>query len=376
MSGRVRTLAVVISTMRLELQQLLRDRLYVALTMLAAVSFLGLVSLFGLTAADAPMALVVHDRGPYTRPFVEALVKVPHAFRLTRMTPEEAEQKIRTGDLVGAIVIPATFSADIASGATVAIDVEVDNVNVDIITDVQRALPAAIVGFGKDVGLPGLRVKLVEHDTWPRDTNFLPYITVSGLALTALIIAGVLGAIAIAREHESRTIKLWHVSPAKVEALLLGKLGVVTAVGTCAMALVTALVVGGYGVVPVHPIAAAVALVVCVVSFGSVGLCLGVVIRRTLVLLPLLFGLAMPLFIDSGALEPTRFDGETLWKLAHLTPLYYATGILQWAFFGLRITPESPWVDLGVLASIGAVAFAIARWRCSAAHGYPRTRLA
>src|SRR6187399_1734564 len=102
--------------MVLELQQLLRDRAYVALTVLAAVSFLGLVSLFGLTASDAPMALVVHDRGPFVRPFVEALVKVPHAFRLTRMTAAEADAKLAEGVLVGSIVIPAHFSEAIASG--------------------------------------------------------------------------------------------------------------------------------------------------------------------------------------------------------------------------------------------------------------------
>jgi hypothetical protein len=41
--------------------------------------------------------------------------------------------------------LPAGFSAALAHGRTVAIDVRVDNVNVDLTDDVQRALPSAIV---------------------------------------------------------------------------------------------------------------------------------------------------------------------------------------------------------------------------------------
>jgi len=71
---------------------------------------------------------------------------------------------------------------------------------------------------------------------------------------------------------------------------------------------------------------------------------------------PLLFGLAMPLYIDSGALEPTRFDGESIWRMAHLSPIYYAVGVLEWAFHGLRVTPEPIYVDLLVLVATALVA--------------------
>ena len=365
--------SVFAGALRLEMQQLARDKAYVALTLLAAVSFLALVSLFGLTASDAPMALIAHDRGPYARRFVEALVKVPHAFRLERMSPEEAEAKLKEGLIVGAIVIPEDFGARIAQGDTVVVDVEVDNVNVDVVADIQRSVPGAIVEFGRDVGLPGLRVKMVEHDVWPRDTSFLPYITVSGLGLVSFIIASVLGAIAVARELEGRTLRLWRTSPASIGAVLAGKLAAAALVGVCAVALTAALVMIGYGAVPTRPFAAALGLLVSVLAFTAVGACIGALARRTLVLVPLLFGLAMPLYIDSGALEPTRFDGETIWQISHLTPLYYVVGWLQWAFFGLRITPEPPWLNLLVIVAIGAAALAIARWRLSRPSALART---
>lgn len=353
--------AILVAAMRLEAQQLARDKAYVLLTIVAAVSLLVLLSMFGLTASDVPMALVIDDRGPYARPFVESLVEVPHAFRFTRMTPERAEDLMRTGDIVGVIRIPKDFSREITSGGTVAIEVELDNVNVDIVADVQRSLPSAIVSFGHKIGLPGLRVRLVEHDVWPRDTSFLPYITVSGLGLVSFIIASVLGALSIAREWERRTWRVWRLSPAKPALVLAGKLLTNACVSLVAIALAALVVVFAYGAVPARPLSAILGIVTCVACFTCVGACIGALVRRSLVLVPLLFGLAMPLFIDSGALEPTRFDGEGIWALAHLTPLYYAVGWLEWSFFGLVITPEPSWSLLVVLLALGVVSFALAR---------------
>jgi ABC-2 type transport system permease protein len=356
---------LIATAFRLELRHLFSDRLYVALTVLAAASFLALTSLFGLTASDAPMALIVHDRGPYARPFVASLVEVPHAFRLARMTPERAEERLRRGDLVGAIIIPEDFSATIAAGGTAVLGVEVDNVNMDIVTDVQRSLPSAIVSFGHKTGLPGLRVQLDEHDVWPSDTSFLPYITVSGLALAGLIVASVLGALAITRELEARTLLVLRLAPASLARVLAGKIGAATLVALGALGSAAVIVIAGYGVVPVHPIAAIVGLIACTGASACLGAWLGATTRKTATIVPLLFGLAMPLFIDSGALEPTRFDGETVWWASHATPLYYVVGWFQWAFFGLRITPEPPWVNLAITLGVALAAFALAQRRIS-----------
>jgi hypothetical protein len=64
---------------------------------------------------------------------------------------------------------------------------------------------------------------------------------------------------------------------------------------------------------------------------------------------PLFFGLALPLYIDSGALEPERFDGSRIWAFAHFSPVYYAVGALEWAVHGLRVTPEPVGGDVLVL---------------------------
>jgi hypothetical protein len=337
---------------RLELAQLRKNLAFVALTALAAVSFLAMVSLFGLTGAYAPVALIDRDGGSEVKPLVDALLSAHHSFALKRVTPEQAEADLRSGRLVGIITIPEGFSRQIAEGATVPLDVRIDNVNVDLTHDVQRALPAAIVAFGRQHDFPGIRVRMTERDVMPHDTGYIPYLAVSALALDAMVIAGILGAIATAREWELGTVKVLRVSPASPAAVLAGKLAVAGLVASCALAAALVVIVVVYGVVPVAPATTVLTLLACVAIFTCIGAWLGALLQRTLAAVPLLFGLAMPLYVDSGALEPTRFDGQVIWILAHASPVYYAVGALEWAFHGLRVTPEPVYIDLLVLVAL------------------------
>ena len=351
MSGR---LAMAASAARVELAALRQHRLFLALTMLAASSLLVLVSLFALTGSDAPLAVVDEDHGEYARQFVEAMRRVPHAFVLRPMDAAAAQRALGTGRLVGAITLPAGFEAAVRRGETVPLEVKVDNLNQDLLFDLQRALPSAVLLFGHAIGLPGLRATIHETDLLAHDIPYLKYLAVSALALVAFVIAAALAALSVAREWEQKTLKLLRLSPASLAAVLAGKLVASGAVAAVAVLAAAAVVMLGYGVVPSSPLAALGLLVVCVVLFSSLGAWIGALFRRTLPIVPLVFGLAMPLFIDCGALEPTRFDGETIWRVAHLSPLYYAVGVLEWAFFGVRVTPEPVAFDVAVLVALAA----------------------
>lgn len=350
---------VFLTSAALELAHLRRNRAFVALTALAAVSFLVMVSLFGLTGSYAPVALINRDGGPYAQRFIQALAGAHHSFVLKHMTADEAAKALRSGRLVGIITIPAGFSAEVERGATVPIDVQIDNINVDLTSDVQRALPAAIVAFGQRHKFPGLRARMVEHDVLPNDTSYIQYLVVSALALDAMLIAGILGALATAREFERRTVKLLRLSPAPATAVLAGKLVVACAVATGTLVLTVLAIVVLYGVVPAAQWATLFTLCACAAIFTCFGAWLGALLKRALAAVPLLFGLVMPLYIDSGALEPTRFDGEPIWRIAHLSPIYYAVGALEWAYHGLRVTPEPVYVDLLVLLAVAVASVAL-----------------
>jgi ABC-2 type transport system permease protein len=347
---------------RVELAFLGRSRAFVASTVLLALSLLALVSLFALTGSDAPLAVVDEDASDYSRRFADALAQVPHAFSLRSMSAGGAHEALGRGKLVGAITLPRGFEASIRRGDTVPLDVEVDNLDEDLLFDLQRALPSAILAFGRGVGLPGLRVALDEHDLLPRDTPFLRYLAAATLALVAFVVGAALAALAVAREWEKKTLKLWRLSPARVSALLGGKLAAVAIVAALAVLGAALLVIFAYGAMPRSFLGSLSALVLTVLFSTALGAFIGALFRRTLAVVPFVFGLGMPLYIDCGALEPTRFDGVTIWVVAHLSPLYYAVGAIESAFFGVRVTTEPIFVDVMVLMALTVVAFAGAAW--------------
>lgn len=341
---------------RAEARQLARARLLVALVLVQAVTFLLLVSLFGLTGSMAPTALIDDDPGGAdTQRFIEALQAAHHSFALRPMDEAAARSALDHGSIVAVITIPRGFSSTIARGGTVALPVAIDNVDADMTDDIERALPAAVVSFSHQLGLPGIRVHPEELDMIPYDTGYIPYLVVSGLALDAFVLAGILGASPVAREFESGTIRPLRLAFADPAVSIAGRILTGAAVSVVGMALTVAIVVLAYRVVPVDPLELAGALLLSIAVFSCVGAALGALVRRTLPLAALVFGLALPLYMDSGSLEPERFDGNVIWGIAHLSPVYYAVGPLENAFHGLSVTPEPMAVDALGLAGWAVV---------------------
>jgi ABC-2 type transport system permease protein len=326
---------------RLEFEQLSRSRVLFALVVLEAITFLVLVSLFGLTGSRAPTALIDRDGGPLARSFVEHLDAAHHSFALRPMSIDRAREQISSGDILAIITIPSDFGRRVAGAGTSVVPITVDNVNEDLTGDVREAMPSAVTAFAADNRFPGVRVVAVEHDLIDHETGYVAYLVVSALALTAFVVAGILGAVSITREFETRTVTQWRLAPVPAGYLVVGKLLAASCVSAIAVGIAALIVVAGYGVHPEHVLGALGVLAICVVIFTSLGACIGALLRRTLPVSALFFGLALPFYVDSGALEPLRFDGEKLWVTGHASPVYSAIGVLQWSFHGLRVTPES-----------------------------------
>jgi ABC-2 type transport system permease protein len=354
------TLAAVVAGVRAEAVQLRRSPLLVILAAVQAITFLLLVSLFGLTGSRAPTAVVDNDHGALARSFIAELANAHRSFAVRLMDRVTAETAVRHGELVAMLTIPQGFSDGLRRGDTVPLPVTIDNVDADLTNDIQRALPSAIGAFAEKLGFSGIRLQAAERDLIDHDTDFIPYLVVSALALDALVVAGVLAAISVAREFEGGTSAILALSPVHPLAPLGGRVITTAIVSIGAIGLTTAIVVTGYHVVPVHPLELFAALLGCVVIFSCVGVAVGALIRRTLPVTALVFGIALPLYIDSGALEPERFDGNVIWGVAHLSPVYYAVGVLQHAVHGLQVTPEPVWLDLLALAGWASLALLLA----------------
>jgi ABC-2 type transport system permease protein len=332
-----------------ELINLKRSPLLIILTVIQAVTFIFLVHFFGMTGAFAPTALIDNDQGMYAKAFIKNLEQAHHSFDLRFMDEPTAMKAVQEGKLVAVITIPKGFSEQIRKGYTVPIKVVVDNIDTDMTADIQRALPSAITAFGKQFNFPDIYVRTEEFDLIDHDTGFIPYLVVSALALSALIISGILGAVTVAREFETNTALLLVVSPVNPLIPLMGRVLATTVVSLLTMLISVGIVVFGHGVIPVHPFEMAMAICCCIIIFGCIGGALGAAMKRTLPVASLVFGISLPLYLFSGTYEPERFDGNLIWTIAHFTPLYYAVGILEHAALDLQVTPESVQVNFIVL---------------------------
>ncbi|MGA2141200.1 MAG: ABC transporter permease [Brevinematales bacterium] len=345
----------VIGGFRAESVQMRRSKLLLFLATVQSVIFIFLVSIFGLTGSRAPIAIVDEDRGFYSAIFTDSLNNAHHSFSLKFMEKEKALDAVKHGDLVSVIKIPAGFSSGIEAGRNVFIDVMVDNIDVDMTEDIQRAVPSAIVNFARKAGLPGIRVKVNETDMIGHDTGFIPYLVVSALALAAFVVSGILSAAALSHEFESGTIKLLEIAPVNPLAPISGRIAASALYSLAVLLISLSVVIFFYGIIPLHPLELAAAVVMCVIIFSCAGALLGAFLKRTLPAASLVFGLALPLYIDSGAMEPERFDGNAIWAIAHLSPLYYAVGILEHAFHGFQVTPEPVFINFIALFIWAAV---------------------
>ena len=327
--------------MNAELHRLKRSRLLIALVLLQAITFLILVTLFGMTGAFAPTALVNNDNGPLSQVFINNLQNDHHSFNLIFMNNETAARElVAKGSLVAMIVIPQGFSENISEGKTVTVTVFIDNINTDLTDDIQRAVPSAVMSFGDQSKLEGVNVSVVETDSYTHDTSFINYMVASALVLDALIISGTLSAFTVAEEFESKTAKLLAISPVHPLIPLMGRVTATTIVSAGALAITVSLGLIGYGISPIYPIQMVLILALCIIMFSCIGAALGAVMKKTLPVALFVLGIALPLYLFSGSYEPQRFDGNLIWGAAHFSPEYYAVGLMEHAVFNLKVTPE------------------------------------
>jgi len=323
------------------------------------LNLLLLMSLFALTGYNAPTALVMGEETPRARAFVQALADAHNSFDLRPMDRDSALDLVRRGRLVAAIEIPTGFDADIAAGRLATVQLTVDNVNLDMAEDVRRAVPAAAAIFAERLQLRGVKIKLQLNNMLPFDTGYVEYLGVSAIALAAVIAGGLLGGTVIAREWETGAARLLLVSTSGAGPALIGRLVAAAGMGVVASAVTALVVIFGYGVPARHPLEVVGGIVLTVLASTSLGGLLGVLIRRTLPITPLVLGISLPFYLDSGALEPQRFDGEGLFWLAHLSPAYFGVGVVEHGFNNLIVTPEPIWVLLAVLALTAIVPAAL-----------------
>ncbi|MDQ6772192.1 MAG: ABC transporter permease [Candidatus Dormibacteraeota bacterium] len=340
--------AVAVNDIRLAV----RDRLFLVAGTVIPLNFLLLFMLFALTGGRAPTAIVMHDQGPLARQFVAAMAGA-HSFVLHTTDAEQAQREIHEGSIVAVVTIPATFDADLRAGRPVELPVLVNNLNQDFTNDIRRAVPLSITSFYSEAFPGQVVVRAQEVDVQARDTDYIPYLSVSILVI-ALLVAGLIqGGLSSAREYENGTIKVLLSAPAARWALGLGKVMGVMVSNAVAFLVLLAVLVLLVRVTPQNPLELLGAALVLMVACASFGTLLGVLLRRRQAALPLGMLIALPIFFMSGVFGPPNWQSPGAGALADASPVYYAIAIFQHAFHGFQTSQQSLATDTVVLAGFG-----------------------
>src|SRR5579884_587588 len=344
------TLRVIWACMKKDIKSALTERAFTIISTLVPLNILILLSLFVIGGGYAPTAVVMEDTGPYAQQFYHAM-STAHSFVLQKVSAPQASDLMQSGRIVAVVTIPADFDARIRQNQPVQVGVEINNLNTDFTNDIRRAVPLSITSFYAKAFPHLVTISPIEHDFYSRDTDYIPYLTVSILVM-ALMITGLLrSGTTQAQEWENSTIKALLLSPASRWAIIVGKMLGAFAVSILSVVLVLAILILLIGVWPVHWLEVIGFTLLILTIFIALGTLLGALLKQRQAFTGLAFGIAIPLFFLSGAFGPISFGVPVTEILAQIFPVYYAIVLMQHAFHGFSLNTYG--VGLNVLILLG-----------------------
>jgi ABC-type transport system involved in multi-copper enzyme maturation permease subunit len=327
--------AVAVNDIRLAL----RERLFTGVSIILPLNFLLLFLLFVLTGGQAPTAVVMEDSGPYAQQFLAAM-QGARSFTIFQTGDVEAQRLMQQGRIVAIVTVPTNFDSALKSDEAIALPVLVNNLNVDYTNDIRRAVPLAITSFYAEAFPDQVVVRASEIDLHAQDTGYIEYLSVS-IVVVSLLVGGLLQAgSSAAREYESGTIKELLLSPASRWAIQVGKVVGALTLNVMSAGVVIAVVLA-LGVWPVHWREVLGYTLLVMLTFVSLGLLAGTLVRRRTTVIPLSIALSLPIFFISGAFGPVQWGSAALAFISRLQPVYYAIAVFQHAFHDFETTPTT-----------------------------------
>lgn len=348
-SGAVGAVLAVLAIALTDIRVALTGKMTMVQAVSLPVNYLIAMSLFALAGSHAPAALVLDEHGSYARQFA---VAVQHArtFRLAVESQAQAGAQLAAGTLVAEITVPAGFDRAIRAHQPVAVNVMVNNVDEDLTDDAERGMRLALEQFYSAVSPGQVPVTVAEHDQYPRDTGYIPYLAVS-IVVIALMVAGLLQAgSAAARAWEDSTVTGLLAAPVRTWQVLAGRMLGAFVVSLPAAVVVLAVVVFIAGDHPLHAAAAAGVALLTLAVFTAAGVALGTITRDRSLVATITRAVPVPLFFLAGVFGPLSYQTVPVQVIGEILPLHWAIVLTQWAFLGYPPGPVPLAADAGILA--------------------------
>ena len=251
----------ILSVMRNEFRHILRDPWLLTTITVGAVLLIVLMS-YTLSAdvEQVPMAVVDGDRSPQSRAYLQGFDS-EEFFDLAYWSPssEEALERVRLGEVHGAIIIPSGFANAILRGDKALVQIVVDGTEPNVAAQVlgnakalsanysiellEQQLSRAGLGSGRDAHAFEFRTRALYNPNLEEINSILP-----GLMALSLSMPTISAALSLAREKEEGTLESLIATPIRRYQLLAGKVIPYMLVGLLDVLLFVGIGLVAYGV--------------------------------------------------------------------------------------------------------------------------------
>jgi ABC-2 type transport system permease protein len=337
----------VLAIARKEARLLLRDPVYLGLAFGVPLLFIVLLGYqLSLDVKGLLVAVVDHDRSPWSREYVDGFVHSEY-FHLAGMPDSAAQGRewIRSGRARVVLDIPPDFGRRLAAGETAVVGVTVDGsfpsrgqIVIGYVEAVsalynQRLLRAALAGRG--LGDRSVWPVQMDVSIWYNPTLQSKNFIVPGmLVVIMMIFPPLLSALLIVRERESGTILNLYCSPVGRAEILAGKALPYVAVSFLDYLVIFLVSVGLFRVrfVGSFAVLSAGALLYSVCTVG-IGLMISAVTRTQLAaMLATFLGAVAPAFTFSGIFAPVASQDAVGRVMARLIPATYFMDVVRGSY--------------------------------------------
>lgn len=282
--------AAVLATIRKDLLDSARHPLFLVISVVIPLVFVGLFALIIQTSATSPIAVADQARSVQSQQLIGVLADIGNAdgryFRVTTTDPQRAAADYERGRVPGIIHVPEDFDERVRAGEASPVTLEMFNIDSDLTKNLELRLSHAVTVFDRLHGgrlLPQVEEQAVFGSDMPMQRYFGTALLMFAMIFLSMMNTGSL----VASEWEQRTAKSIVLSPLGFGPLIAGKWAAGTCLSVAGFGVVLLVVAIGldYPVVGLGP-ASWLHLVVLLAFGASLGALLGVKLQSSLLLVP------------------------------------------------------------------------------------------
>ena len=344
----LRTIAAIVKK---DLKQAKRDPKFLAPSLIIPIAFLLVYSIMWNTVGGGESfvcGLVVQDQSPQANDMagiLEDMVSTTNHtwFKIERYDLESASSLYESTHLIGYILIPEGFGANISSGQKATIVLFINNVNDDIVKNYVHRIEAAVLLYNQGAVSPEFdqshaRVALEETLFLPVTPSNLAYMGAVVILLSLIACSIASQATLTATEFETGAIQDTMNSPGSKFALLIGKTIAAIPRSFLSVIIIVPIVCLGLNVYPTGSLLVLLGIlllsIVALVPFGEL---IGMKTRNReqALLASVLFTVVG--FLAGGGLAPIGLAPYALRAIILVIPITHSIGLWTRVFFSTTL---------------------------------------